>query len=309
MIILRVMCLVLVLIGVTAEAFIAAKLVMRRTEVEDQLQKVVAETEKSTEAHKRATGELAESQKKLAGVKIGWGYEWNFPPGGNLGSVQLVNGRLSVTGLGTANGLVAKEYTDATGQRLAAPIVHVFTDNGQGGSVYIGEFIAGIGPNELTEQNSTLIPAWNVSPQEIAGWDFSRGVRLRSQIPPGPRASVENLHQTIQRTFSQLAQTALRIEEQKGLTDDAAAALAVRKSELLGDPNAAENPDHPEYKLGLVRALVDIEDERNVVQAGVDQLRRLLKEAGEFRTEKLDSLKQMVSLLRESGTKVSQRSE
>lgn len=303
-------CLVLVLLGLAAETYIAAKLGMRRGEVEEQLRTAILDSEKALAAHAKAKEELEESRHKLASTKIGWGYEWNFPAGGNLGSVQNVNGRLSVTGLGTANGLIAHPVTDANGQqRNVAPVVHVFTDNGQGGSIYIGEFVAGIGPNELSEQNSILVPTWNASPQEMASWNFTGGVRLRSQIPAGGRASVENLHQTIQRTFAQLTQTMLRIEEQTRLTEAAAAALVVRKNELLGDPTAADNVDHPEYKLGLVRALVDTEEERNAVQAGVDELRRLLKSASESRGQLLDGLKELASGMSNSATKVSQRSE
>ncbi len=303
-------CLSLVLIGLAAESFIAAKLGMRRGEVGDQFRKAVTDSEKAKEQHIRAKAELAESRSKLAAVKTGWGFEWTFPAGGNVGSVQAVGGRLAVTGLGTANGLVANQVTDASGQqRIVPPVVHVFAENAQGGSTYIGEFIAGTGPNELTEQNSTLIPTWNVSPQEIASWNFSGVVRLRSHIPAGGRASVENLHQTIQRTFSQLMQTNLRVEEQKRLTDAAAAALAVRRKELLGDATADDNVEHPEYKLGLVQALVDIEEERNAVQAAVDELRRLLKIASEFRTEQLDNIKQLALSLQNSGTKISQREE
>ncbi len=303
-------CLSLVLIGLAAETYIAAKLGLRRGEVEDALRKAVTDTEKAEEAHTRAKAELADSRQKLAATKIGWGFEWNFPPGGNVGSIQLVNGKLAVTGLGTSHGLMANEVTDAAGQKkFVAPVVHVFTDNGQGGSNYLGEFIAGIGPSELTEQNSVLSPSWNVSPQELASWNFASGVRLRSQVPAGPRAAVDSLHQTIQRTFSQLNQTLLRIEEQKRLTDAAAAALVVRKNELLGDPAAADNVDHPEYKLGLVKTLVDVEEERNAIQAGVDELRRLLKTASEFRTQQLDSLKQVVSRMTTPDTKLSQRAE
>ena len=303
-------CLSLVLIGLAAESFIAAKLGLRRGEVADQLRKGFADTEKASESHTRAKSELAESRQKLAAVKSGWGFEWTFPPGGNVGSVQIVGGRLAVTGLGTVHGLVANQVTDAAGQqKLVPPVVYVFTDNGQGGSIYIGEFVAGIGPNELTEQNVTLIPTWTVSPQEIAAWNFSAGVRLRSQIPAGGRASVENLHQTIQRTFSQLMQTNLRVEEQKRLTEAAAVGLEVRRKELLGDAAAADNVEHPEYKLGLVQAIVNIEEERNAVQSAVDELRRLLKVAAEFRTQQLDTLKQLAARLKNADTKVSQRAE
>lgn len=303
-------CLILVLLGLGAESYIAAKLGLRRGEVEDALRKAIADTETATAALEKAKIELGDSQQKLQSVKVGWGYEWNFPPGGAAGSVQVVQGRLAVAGLGTSNGLTRRQITDANGQaRELAPVVHVFTDNGQGGSRYIGEFIADISPNGLTETNAVLIPTWAASPEEQQTWNFTGAVRMRSQAPAGERSAVEHLHQNIQLTFSQLTQTGLRLEEQKRLNAAADEALQARKNELLGDAAATDNPDHPEYKLGLVQTLVDVEEERNAVQVAVDELRRQLKVAGEFRSQQLDALKQRASKLAAPETKVSQRTK
>lgn len=303
-------CLSVVLIGLVAEFYFAGKLAVFRATEHDLLRKAVSETEKAQETYDRARNELSDARQKLAEMKSGWGYEWTFPPGGNVGSVQFVNGRLAVNGVGTGNGLTIEPVTDANGQqRQVAPVVHVFTENAQGGSLYVGEFVAGINPGELTQTTCMLTPTWRVSPQEASTWNFTGTVRLRSQIPAGGRAAVDNLQQTINRTFSQLEQTNLRIAEQQRLTESSQAALVVRRSELLGDPAAEDNPEHPEYKLGLVRALVDIEEERNSIQLGVDGLRRLIKNAMEFRNQQLDQLKQLVTQLRRSGTQVSQRAE
>lgn len=300
-------CLILVLLGLGAESYIAAKLGLRRGEVEDQLRKAIADTETATSALEKAKIELGDSRQKLQSVKVGWGYEWNFPPGG---AIQVVQGRLAVNGLGTSNGLTRRQVTDGNGQaRELAPVVHVFTDNGQGGSRYVGEFIADISPNGLTETSSVLIPTWAASPEEQQTWDFSGKVRLRSQTPSGDRSAVEHLHQTIQLTFSQLTQTGLRLEEQKRLNAAADEALQARKNELLGDAAAADNPEHPEYKLGLVQTLVDVEEERNAVQAAVDELRRQLKVASEFRIQQLDALKELAAKQASPETKVSQRTK
>ena len=300
-------CLILVLLGLGAESYIAAKLGLRRGEVEDQLRKAIADTESATSALEKAKIELGDSRQKLQSVKVGWGYEWNFSAGG---AIQVVQGRLAVNGLGTSNGLTRRQVTDANGQaRELAPVVHVFTVNDQGGSGYVGEFIADISPNGLTETSSVLIPTWAASPEEQQTWDFSGKVRLRSQTPAGDRSAVEHLHQTSQLTFSQLTQTGLRLEEQKRLNAAADEALQARKNELLGDAAAADNPDHPEYKLGLVQTLVDVEEERNAVQSAVDELRRQLKVASEFRTQQLDALKQLAAKLASPETKVSQRSK
>jgi len=310
---LRIVGYVLVIIGLIVEVVYAAKLGMRRGEVEEKLRTAIADSEKAMEAHTKAKSELSESRQLLASIKLGWGYEWPLPaaPGGNAVplQVQVVGGRLSVSGLGTNNGLVAEQVTENGQQKSVAPVVHVFAQDAQGGSYYIGEFVAGIGPNELSEQNATLIPVWNVSAQEMASWNFSGGVRMRSQIPAGGRSAVGNLNQIIQRTYEQLAQTSLRFEEQTRLNAAADAALQVRKNELLGNPEGPDNPDHPEYKVGLVQALEDLEEQRNAVQAGVDELRRLIKSAREFRQQQIDTLNEIVSRLQKPTAKLSQRAE
>ena len=307
--IMRIVGYVFVIIGLIVEAVYAAKLGLRRGEVEEQLRVAVADTDKAVDLNEKSKSELLESRQLLASAKLGWGYEWNFGAGGNVGSVQVVSDRLAVTGLGTANGLVSNEVTEGGQQRFVQPVVHVFALDGQGGSFYVGEFVAGIGPNELSEQNATLTPVWIVTRRELATLNFSGGVRMRSQIPAGGRSEAGSLDQTIQRTYEQLGQTALRLEEQKRLSDAAEAALVVRKNELLGDPNGPENADHPEYKVGLVKALEDLEEERNAVQVGVDTLRRLIKTASEFRQQQVDALKQIVTSLGTSETRLSKRAQ
>lgn len=306
---LRIVGYLLVIIGLIVEVIYAAKLGMRRGDVEARLRTAIEDSDKAIDANEKATSELTETRQLLASLKLGWGYEWTFPAGGNVGSVQIVGGRLAVTGLGTANGLVANEVTENGQQTLVPPVVHVFAINGQGGSAYIGEFRAGIGPNELSEQNSILTPIWNFTLQQMVPANFTGGVRMRSLIPADGRSAADNLHQTIERTDQQLTDIGRRLDEQKLMSDAANNALQVRQKELLGDPNGPENADHPEYKVGLVQALQDLEEERNAVQLGVDGLRRLIKTATAARQQLVDTLKQTVSSLETSGTRLSRRAE
>ncbi len=303
---LGVVCLCLVILGLGAEFYLAAKSGMRRGEIADALRKAVDESEKAIAAQAKAQAEATEARQALALTKLGWGYEWTLP-GGNPAPVQAAaGGKLMVTGLGSDARLEPLNVTDAAGQpQIAAPVVHVFKGDGQGGSIYIGEFKA----ESVSPTSCVLAPQWNVSADDLQQWDFSQGSRFRSQIPAGGRSAVENLHQTIQRTREQILQTELRTQEQQRLNAAAEAALTVRKNELLGDATAADNADHPEYKLGLVQALEDLEEERNAVQVAVDQLRRLIKSATKSREELVSTLKQMASQSRPSGTKLSQRAE
>jgi hypothetical protein len=300
-------CLWLVLISLIAEFYIAAKLGMRKVEVAEELRKAMAASAASTVAYDDAEAKVVDARQALALVKLGWGFEWVLP-GGNPAPVQGNAGKLMVSGLGTNQRLKPLETVDATGQqRIAPPIVHVFKGDEQGGSIYIGEFRADL--DQLTADSCVLTPQWNVSAQDLQEWDFRFGSRFRTSIPPGGQTGVENLHLTIQRTREQIFQTGLRIEEQQRLNAAAEAALQGRRNELLGDPNAEANADHPEYSLGLVQALEDLEEERNAVQLAVDQLRRLIKKATESRESLMDSLKQVVSSAQPSAARLSQRPE
>ena len=301
-------CLCLVVLGLSAEFYIAAKFGMRRGEVADELRKASAASELAIVAHAEAKTKATEARQALALTNLGWGYEWTLP-GGNPGPVQKnAGGQLMVTGLGSKNGLERLDLTDATGKaQIIPPVVHVFKSNGPGPSTYVGEFRADL--QYLTQDSCVLTPQWFISSEDLQEWDFTGGARFRSQIPAGGRSAVENLHQTIQRTREQMFQTGLRIQEQQRLNAAATAALGIRKNELLGDTAAADNADHPEYKLGLVQALEDLEEERNGVQVAVDRLRRLIKTATKAREGLVDSLKQIAAQPRKSGTKLSQRAE
>jgi hypothetical protein len=310
----RILGYVLVILGLTAEVVLMAKLGFRRSKVEDDLRKAVAESDKATESFNKARMEFNESRQRLTSEKLGWGFEWTIPPGGAAGAVQMVPGpvpgRLFVNGIGTANGLTVRDVNDGSGAKSVAPIVHVFSEanvNNQPTMIYIGEFVASI--PELTPQSCVLEPTWNA--WDANTWNFQGTVRLRSQIPAGPRTQVQSLIQTIVRSSEQIFQTNTRIAEQQKLNEAALAALAGRRAELLGDPNAEDNPDHPEYKVGLVKALEDVEEERNAVQVAVDELRRLINAAVEMRSQLVETLQQLATSLisADSETRITRRAE
>ncbi len=294
----------LVLVGLIGEAFVAARLGKRRSEVEDALRIAIADTEKAEAAFAKAKMDYNVSRSKLQGVKTGWGIEWNLPAGGQI---QNVGGRLSVRGVGSGNGLELRTVNDGANSVNVPPVVHVFVDNGQGGSNYIGEFVVP-DSGSLTPDSCVLQPTWLPTPEDLQSWNFAGAVRLRSQIPPSGREAVENLNGTISRTIEKYIATDIRYTEQEKLKAGADSDLARRKSELLGDPQGQDIPEHPEYKVGLVQALQDIEEERNAIQLAVDELRRQIKAAVESRNSEVDSLKQLAGKT-QSATKVSQRAD
>ncbi len=247
--------------------------------------------------------ELRVAQAELARTKMGWGFEWVLAP---ADAPQKQNGRLLVQGLGTNVGLTVKSVVDEQGQnRQVDPVVHVFSGTPDGNSIYIGEFIADI--QQLRPTSCLLIPTWAVTPQELATWDFSSGTRLRSQIPPAERAAIEGANQLIQRTREAIAQTERNITEQQALLASVQEQLDFRKKELLGNPDLERIDERPEYSDGLVKALVDIEEERNDLQVSVDYLRREIKQAADERAELLQELSTLAAQLPQPDSRVSQK--
>ena len=266
----------------------------------------MVESQKAIKAEADAKIALTTAKSELVSAKLGWGYEWEFPAGGNIGSVSVVGGTtLNVNGLGKSNGLLPVTNPQTTDQ--SPPIAHVFTLNDQNQVVYVGEFFARL--DRLQDTNCTLEPTWLPSPQEIAGWNFSRGARIRSQIPPGPRNSFSGLNQTILRSFQQASLTDIHIEDQNRLNAAAEEGLNVRKRELTGDPNGPEIAEHSEYRLGLVTALKNEEEERNAIQAEVDDLRRRLKTATELRQRQMQDVRQKAGAGSPASARLSQRAE
>ena len=303
---LGIVCGTLVIIGLLVEFWLVAKLGYRRGEVADKLRAAKMKSEQALVEFDKAASELKTAEVNLGALKLGWGYEFQFAPA-NPAPVQNQGGKLFVTGLGSSTkALEPRKVTGADGQeKMAAPPMHVFADNGQGKVVYTGEFLLGIGPNELGEQTCVLYPTWKVSPEEMASWNFNNGVRIRTQIPPGGRAEIDSLNQTIQRSAAELAQLNTRTEDQKLLKVDADKALQARRNELLGDADGADVAERPEFKVGLVRAIEDIEEERNAIQVAVDAIRRTIQRAVANRSQLVEDVKEMAANASKPVTKIS----
>lgn len=303
---LGIVCGTLVIIGLLVEFWLVAKLGYRRGEVAEKLRTATMKSEQAVVEFGKAAADLKTAEVNLAALKLGWGYEFQFAPA-NPAPVQNQGGKLFVTGLGSSTkALEPRKVTGADGQeKRAAPPMHVFADNGQGKVVYTGEFLLGIGPNELGEQTCVLYPTWKVSPEEMASWNFNNGVRIRTQIPPGGRTEIDSLNQTIQRSVGQLTQLNTRTEDQKLLKADADLALQSRRNELLGDAQGADVAERPEFKVGLVQAIEDTEEERNALQVAVDAIRRRIQLAIKQRSELIDSVKEMAANASKPVTKIS----
>ncbi|MEY2725550.1 MAG: hypothetical protein RLZZ458_1417 [Planctomycetota bacterium] len=291
----------LVLVGLGAEFYFAAKVLKRRFDIETQLAKAFADTNAAVTAESQAQLDLIAAKATLASVKNGWSSEWELLPGGG-GSIQPVApGRLNVSGLGKGNLQNVTDPNELAGKYLTPtpqaggpdipPVVHVFALTPQNQSVYIGEFIARL--DQLQATTCVLEPTWRPLPQELAQWNFANGVRFRREVPPGPRNAFSSLNQTIYRSLEKEQITDLHLNQQTALNDAATAGLDKRKRELGGDPQGPDVPDHPEYRIGLVAAVRDSEENRNDIQADVDALRRELLAASNQRNSLLESIRQI----------------
>jgi len=270
-----------------------------------KLRDAKAATQKAVAEHEKSELELSTAQSELARLKLGWGFEWTLPADGSKGSIQLVGSNLAVSGIGTESGLQARQVTSEGKEETLAPTVHVFQLTAEGGSRYLGEFLADL--DQLAPNSSVLRPTWAVTAQEIGTWNLTSGVRLRSLIPGAGRIQVEGLNQSLQRLREHYAVTDNNVNNQMALLKAAENQLAGRKAELLGNPEAADLKDRPEFKVGLVQALQDIEEARNQLQVDVDDLRRMVLEATEARNRLVADLNELASRLPKDDSRLTKK--
>jgi hypothetical protein len=300
-------CAGLTLVAMIGWVYLGAKLGKYSNDWSIRIRDAKLATEKAIADHEKAELELSTARSELARLKLGWGFEWSLPAGGNSGSVQVIGSNLAVNGLGTDHGLQTREIEADGKKQIVAPTVHVFLPDGQGGSRYVGEFLADM--QQLSGSSSVLVPTWAVTAEEIASWDFSQGVRMRSLAPAAHRAAIEGLNQALQRTRELYATAETNIANQKKLLSAAQEQLENRKRELLGNPDAPAVADRPEFRAGLVQALQDLEEDRNALQVRIDALRRDIKAAADDRESALQELNQLAGELPVPDAQLSRKSE
>ena len=279
------------------------KLLVFHNQWSEKLRDAKAGAAKAIEDRAVARQELSKASTDLENQVTGWDRYWNIPARGpqvpqNAPGITQRNGQLLLTNLGMNQGLVTRQVTDDNGaQQLMVPVVHAFY-RGPEGFTYAGEFTA---PQAgLAANNAVLQPVHFVSPQEFAAWPVNAAWRLRGMIPSGARTSIDELYRRRHRTDELTRQTVANIERQLELLQAAEEALNVRKGELLGNPDGIDDPDRPEFIVGLLQAIEDFEEERNQLQLDVDHLRRTLKASALERSQKMEALTGAATKLPES---------
>lgn len=256
-------------------------------------------------AEAKARQELMEASAELEALKIGWDKVWNIPPRGpnlpaDTPSIANNNGQLVLNNLGEQHGLTTSQIQgDNNAPQTVRPTVHAFY-GGAEGETYVGEFIA----TDIGPRNAVLQPVHVLNPQEVASWPMNAGWRLRTMIPAAPRAKIDELYRHGRRTQEMLQQTQANIQRQQEQLQLAQAALAVRRAELLGDPNrqVEDVPGRPEIALGLLTVTEQVEEERDQLLLEVDRLRRAIKTASEERDALVEDLRKATEALPGSST-------
>lgn len=212
----------------------------------------------------------AELQAALAQANLGWDRLWD--------QVQTTpnpqNGTLQVK-IGSDNGITATAE--------APQILHAFQPGAEG-FTYIGPFLAK--PENVRNADATLVPGWQLllgeNAPESATWKGGPW-RFRTQVPAEAKVRFESLVSRFATNFQTLGQKRASINKQEGLFKAAEAQLEQRNSELIGvnDPDVEVDPLRPELTKGLVAALEEEEEGRNILQLDVDELRRAILEVKE----------------------------
>lgn len=230
--------------------------------------------------------ELDELRTNLSNVMLGWDRFWVVPTTEN-------NGELTGE-IGFSDGLGSPAPADPSNHPL--PIVYVFRPVGNNQWNYVGAFQV---KDDLTEDQTTLVPTWRIREGEIESWGESSSNmwRWRTQIPSSTIKRFSDLYSefTIEddRLLEQEGHLVSLTDPQKGMLFSAQEDLRFRREELLGGGQG----NNAQKNMGLVNAMVLAEEMRNRELAGVDRLRRELRQAN-------ISLKRLIDGNRENAKKL-----
>ena len=216
-----------------------------------ELRKKSAEAEKAVEIAKR----------ELQQTIHGWERYWPAP--------QVIEGRQPGTltvALGTNQGFAPAGNV--------IPIVYAFQPSADGaGMSYVGAFKI----SAAQEAQAALTPNWRLRPDEDKTWRYGPNWRFRSNIPVQHRTRFSDYEQTMLIKDEFVAQQQRNLEYQENAKKKAVEQLAGRMKELNGDPDLAKQNLDKYLIEGYHKSVGDLENDRNLTQGEVDDLRRQIK--------------------------------
>lgn len=268
----------------------------------EKLRDAKADLQTKQREHAEARQELMKAAADIDATAIGWDRVWHVAGGQNAPQAPRVqvlpNGNLRLVNLGQQHGLTNGQAKDESGNDVVLQlIIHAFYGGGEA-MTYAGEFKA----ININQTGAEFSPVHAPEQEDIANWSGNHGWRLRSIIPGGTRAQIDDLQKSKIRVRDLIALAEKNMTRQQALLTEAQAALAVRRGELLGDPNRDNVRFRPEFTEGLLKVTEEVEEKRDQLSLDVDTLRRNIKTEGEGRDARIGTLNEAIQALPGSST-------
>jgi hypothetical protein len=245
----------LAVIAAGAALGLSAKLFEVRGGYLKQVSDLKASNEKNAETLVQSRKALSEAEAAYSSEILRWGRFWSPTP-------ATVAGQGADLTLNADIGSTQKLGYEADKQ----PVVHAFMlSEDESSSKYIGPFQA----TEVSENASTLKPAFRVRPDEPSTWTGQKW-RFRLEIPDGHKTRFNDLESQLVTADERVGKENRNLEIQTGLVETAKQHLAFRMGELLGGEN---------QKTGLVAEIEQAEVSRDGALSVVDDLRRAISNA------------------------------
>jgi hypothetical protein len=251
----------LIIVGALGGAYETIALSKKRDALLAQVVKLKADRDKNNEALRSARVNARTVEGEINRQQENWGQEWEAP-----NSTPLPQSATIQLGIGTNVGLGAREQAT----KAPPPVVHIFAENPDGTSRYLGEFQV-----EAPNANQTLAtltrPPYDGEVQSWAPGTY----RVRQFVPSAARTALIDLQTQQVIADQQVIDETAKLTIQDKHIADSTAALNRRLAELNGDPDAPAKASD-DVKNGYVESLRLLEVERNTIAGDVDKLRRSL---------------------------------
>lgn len=142
------------------------------------------------------------------------------------------------------------------------------------GAIYRGDFTV-VTARDVQAQ---LQPNWKIRPEDVQTWAPNGTWRWRNLIPPGYQPNFDTQLAAIERANDSLEDRKKKLTIETGLEKAAAETLKRREDDLQGGESLTKDPAvDPEFRIGLIPAVEEVEESRNLSLRKVDELRRRLR--------------------------------
>lgn len=210
--------------------------------------------------------ELWDLERDYSLVNFDWGPYWDPDRTPNL-QVQINPGTSigSVNGIGTTDGIRQNQ------------VLHLFQPNGQGGSKYVGPFRV----TAVQDDRVAVAATWPVRKEDRDTWQLDGGARVRSAVPVSAALNFIRMQHDMSLKDVGLRDAKERLKQAETKDRDFAKdQLQFRIDELHGDLGLQGKKGFlPNFLIdGLVSAIEDAEEGRNVTLEEVDDLRQSLQD-------------------------------